>query len=284
MFCQFTQGSFALNLLSMATAIATDIYNKIDNDLYNQQDDIWWDEDSVLYMLKTSVNPCRFPYYLNTYKQTLRRDPVNKTALDIGSGGGILAEEFAAAGFKVTGIDPSENSLKTAIGHAKFSGLNIDYQPGTGEHLQFVDHSFDVVYCCDVLEHVRDLPKCISEISRVLKPGGVFFYDTFNRNFLSKLIVIKVWQEWKRTAFMPPNLHVYEMLIKPKELEQLMLENGLGQIKMRGMAPNVSPVKMISLLMKRAKGQLTYAQLGSLMKLKESNDMKVGYMGFAIKK
>ena len=268
----------------MVTAISNEIYSHIDNRLYNKPGDIWWDEDSVLYMLKTSVNPCRFPFYLNTYKNTLGLNPVNKMALDIGCGGGILAEEFAAAGFKVTGIDPSENSLNTAKGHARHYGLDIDYQSGTGENLQFENNSFDVVYCCDVLEHVRDLPKCISEISRVLKPGGVFFYDTFNRNFLSKLIVIKIWQEWKSTAFMPPHLHVYEMLIKPKELEQLMLQNGLGQINMKGMVPNISPIKMISLLRQRVKGKLTYAQMGSIMKLKESNDLKVGYMGYAIKK
>ena len=84
----------------MTTAITSEVYNKIDNRLYNKPGDIWWDENTVLYLLKTSVNPCRFPYYLNTYTKTLRRDAKNKTALDIGCGGGILAEEFAAAGFK----------------------------------------------------------------------------------------------------------------------------------------------------------------------------------------
>lgn len=268
----------------MTTAISNEIYSRIDNNLYNKPADIWWGEDTILHMLKTSVNPCRFGYYHKVYKEVLKMNPTGKTALDVGCGGGILAEEFAAAGFQVTGIDPSENSLNTARGHAEFNGLNIDYRIGTGEQLQFADNSFDVVYCCDVLEHVRDLPKCISEISRVLKPGGVFFYDTFNRNPLSKLIVIKLWQEWKSTAFMPPNLHVYEMLIKPKELEELMLRSGLNEIHMKGMSPNVSPIKMVSLLRKRAKGALTYGQLGSILKLKESNDLMVGYMGYAIKK
>ncbi len=267
----------------MIATISENIYEKIDNDLYNSPSDIWWDENSMLALLKKSVNPCRFGYHLKVYKEILMRDPKNKTALDVGCGGGILAEEFAAAGFKVTGIDPSENSLTTARGHARYMGLDIDYQLGTGEHLEFEDNSFDVIYCCDVLEHVRDLPKCISEIARVLKPDGVFFYDTFNRNPLSKLIVIKIWQEWKSTAFMLPNLHVYEMLIKPKELEELMLANDLGQIHMKGMSPNVSPLKMIGLLKQRAKGKLTYSELGNKLRLKESNDLMVGYMGYAIK-
>jgi len=267
----------------MLTAISENIYKRIDNDLYNKPNDIWWDENSMLSLLKKCVNPCRFGYYFNVYKNVLQKDSNNKTALDVGCGGGILSEEFAAAGFKVTGVDPSENSLITANDHAKRMGLQIDYQIGTGERLQFSDSSFDVVYCCDVLEHVRNLPKCISEISRVLKPGGVFFYDTFNRNPLSKLIVIKIWQDWKRTAFMLPNLHVYEMLIKPMELRQLILENGMGEIHMKGMSPNISPIKMISLLRQRAKGELTYSELGNKMKLKESNDLMVGYMGYAIK-
>jgi 2-polyprenyl-6-hydroxyphenyl methylase / 3-demethylubiquinone-9 3-methyltransferase len=267
----------------MTTTISPEIYQRIDNNLYNKPGDIWWDENTVLFLLKTSVNPCRFPYYLRVFTETLKRNPKSMKALDIGCGGGILAEEFAAAGFEVTGIDPSENSLNVARNHAKQNGLTVTYQPGTGEDLSFPDHSFDVVYCCDVLEHVKDLPKCISEISRVLKPGGVFFFDTFNRNPLSKLIVIKLWQEWKSTAFMPPNLHVYEMLIKPKELKEVMENNQLRTVEFKGMSPDVSPFRMISLLKQRAKGLLTYGELGMKFRLKESNDLKVGYMGYALK-
>ena len=95
--------------------------------------------------------------------------------------------------------------------------------------------------------------------------------------------MIKLWQEWKSTAFMPPNLHIYEMLIKPKELKELMEQNGLEKISMGGMSPNVNLFKMISLLKARAKAKLTYGELGKKFQLKESNDMKVGYMGYAIK-
>src|SRR5690348_15966137 len=123
----------------MLTTISNQVYDKIDNRLYNKPGDIWWDENTILYMLKTSVNPCRFPFALNVYKNVLNRNPEGKLTLDIGSGGGILAEEYAAAGFKVIGIDPSENSLNTAIGHARQSGLDIDYRIGTGEKLEFRD-------------------------------------------------------------------------------------------------------------------------------------------------
>jgi len=85
-----------------------------------------------------------------------------------------------------------------------------------------------VVFCCDVLEHVQDLPRVISEVSRVLKPDGLFLYDTFNRTFLKKLVVIKVLQEWKRRAIMPQHLHEWGMFIKPYEMKLLLLLNYLA--------------------------------------------------------
>lgn len=263
--------------------ISNDIYNRIDNRFYNAEKDIWWNENEFLSLLKTSFNPCRFGYFLKHYTNTLKQSVNGKTALDVGCGGGILAEEFAAAGFSVTGIDPSENSIRTAKNHAKQNGLNIHYETGTAEKLPYPDNSFDVVYCCDVLEHVRDLNKAISEISRVLKSGGVFFFDTINRTPLSKLIIIKLWQEWKSTALVQPGLHVYEMFIKPNELKEISFAYGMEVKQLKGMSPNVNPFKLISLLRQRAKGKLTFAEFGKKVKMIESNDLKVGYMGYAVK-
>jgi 2-polyprenyl-6-hydroxyphenyl methylase/3-demethylubiquinone-9 3-methyltransferase len=98
----------------------------------------------------------------------------------------------------ITEIYPSEQSLTNAEKHVKDNNLKTNYERGTGENLPFQDNSFDVVFCCNVLEHVSDLPKVIAEISRVLKNGGIFFYDTFNRTILSKIGVIKILQEWKK--------------------------------------------------------------------------------------
>ena len=136
----------------------------------------------------------------------------------------------------------------------------------------------------DVLEHVRDLPKVISEISRVLKTNGIFFYDTLNRTFISKLVAIKIWQEWKRWAFMPPNLHVWEMFIKPAELKELLSKNGLEWKEHVGSSPNVSIPKMLSYLRKRAKGEWTFEDLGKRFWLIESDDMNILYGGYAVKK
>jgi 2-polyprenyl-6-hydroxyphenyl methylase/3-demethylubiquinone-9 3-methyltransferase len=259
------------------------IYNKIDNNLYNAEGDIWWKDDTVLHLLKTSVNPWRAGYQENVIKK-LGIDPKGKTALEVGSGGGILTEEIARMGFITTGVDPSEQSIVTASNHAKANGLHINYDKGIGENLPYADNSFDAVFCCDVLEHVRDLPKVISEISRVLKPDGIFFYDTLNRTFVSKLVAIKIWQQWKRWAFMPPNLHVWEMFIKPAELKELLAKNGLDWKEHIGSSPNISIPKMLNYLRKRAKGEWTFEDLGKNFWLVESSDMNILYGGYAVKK
>ena len=259
------------------------IFNKIDNDLYNAAGDIWWRDDSVLHLLKTSVNPWRVGYQKNVITK-LGLETKDKKALEVGSGGGILTEEIARMGFITTGIDPSEQSIITASNHAKTSGLDITYDKGVGEKLPYADNSFDAVFCCDVLEHVRDLPKVISEISRVLKPNGIFFYDTLNRTFISQLVAIKIWQEWKRWAFMPPNLHVWEMFIKPAELKLLLAKNGLDWKEHIGSSPNISIPKMLGYLRKRTKGEWTFEDLGKHFWLIESNDMNILYGGYAIKK
>jgi len=263
--------------------VSADVYNKINNDVYKSPGDIWWRPDTVLHLLKTSVNPWRVACAESIIKK-LGLNPQGKTALEVGSGGGILTEEICKMGFATTGIDPAKESVITATNHAKVSGLNIKYEQGSGENLPYANGSFDCVFCCDVLEHVQDLPKVISEISRVLKPGGVFFYDTLNRTFVSKLVAIKIWQEWKRWAFMPPNVHVWEMFIKPQEIKDLLQKSGFNWQEHTGSEPNVSIPKMLGYLRKRVKGEWTYEDLGKNFWLVKSNDMNILYAGYAIKK
>src|SRR4051812_27712254 len=250
--------------------VTADVYQKIDNKLYNNAGDIWWNPNTILHLLKTSVNPWRVGYAKKVL-QKLSIDPHGKTALEVGSGGGILTEEICKMGFTTTGIEPTENSIQTASNHAKANGLSIKYEQGFGESLPYADRSFDCVFCCDVLEHVQDLPKVISEISRVLKPGGIFIYDTLNRTFISNLVAIKIWQEWKRWAFMPPNLHVWEMFIKPEEIKDLLQKNGFDWKEHTGSQPNVSIPTMLRYLRKRAKGKWTFEDLGKRFLLVESH-------------
>ena len=263
--------------------VAQEIYDRIDNDLYDSDRESWWQPDSALYLIQGSLNPARVGYVKRRLFQVLKLNPLGKTALEVGCGGGMLCEEIARLGFDTVGIDPSEKSLRVARNHAIQNGLTISYQKGTGESLPYPDEAYDVVFCCDVLEHVRDLPKVISEVSRVLKPGGVFCYDTINRTLRSKLVAINISQVWKRWAFLPQNLHVWEMFIRPAEMKRLLGDNNLAWQEHRGLEPNVSLFSVLRYLRKRARGELSYRELGEKLRLVETGDTGMMYLGYAIK-
>lgn len=255
----------------------------VDNELYNSLSSTWWDEKEPLNLLRTSINPGRFGYFRDVLIKQLKIDPRGKKVLDVGCGGGILAEEFARLGCQVMGIDPSVSSLATARAHAQQAGLDIDYRVGVGEDLPFADESFDMVYCSDVLEHVNNLEKVISEMARVLKQDGVFLYDTINRTFPSKLVMIKLLQEWKSTSFMPPNLHDWNAFIKPHELLTLLKSHGLDNREITGLKPGTNPITMTILMRKRKRGEISLYEMGSRMSFQQSKDTSILYMGYAIK-
>lgn len=255
----------------------------VDNQMYDRLADGWWDPNSSLYTLRSGLNPARFPYLRRTMTETLGIDPVGTRILDVGSGGGLLAEEFAGLGCRVTGVDPSKGSVATARAHAASGGLEIEYVEGSGEELPFAMGSFDVVYCCDVLEHVDDVGRTIAEIARVLEPRGAFMFDTINRTFRSKLVMIKLMQEWDSTRCMEPNLHDWNMFIRPDELRHHMKNAGLDPGPMVGIAPKASPPRLLSALRARRRGKLDYAELGERMHMHESRDKSNLYAGYATK-
>ncbi len=255
----------------------------VDNELYDQLAWTWWDEHEILNALRVLLNPGRFGYFVEVLVDRLKIDPKNKQALDVGCGGGLLAEEFACLGCHVTGIDPSEPSLAVARAHALQQDLTIEYREGVGESLPFADAYFDIVYCCDVLEHVNDLEAVISEIARVLKKDGIFFYDTLNRTFMSNLISIKLLQEWKATSVMPPHLHDWKMFVKPQELQAHMEKHGLVHKEIVGLVPATNPLILINLLRKRKRGELSFREAARRIDLVRSKDTSNLYMGYAIK-
>ncbi len=252
------------------------------NTVYDADTDIWWNPDELFYMLKTCVNPARVGFFEQALQEQ-QCDILNKTLLDVGCGGGILAEAFAALGFAVTGIDPSASSVATAQRHANSQGVDIMYHVSSGEQLPFADNSFDYVSCCDVLEHVQDVDAVLAEISRVLKPGGLFFYDTINRTWLSWLFLIKVAQDWPRWAFMQSNQHRYDRFITPTELRQKVAQTGLINGQTRGMVGDYNILKTLYFLRQRTAGRWTYRQLGERMKMRAGRDTNLCYMGWACK-
>jgi 2-polyprenyl-6-hydroxyphenyl methylase/3-demethylubiquinone-9 3-methyltransferase len=241
----------------------------------------WWDEDAWLNLLRTSMNPARFGY-LREAVAGHGLDPVGATALDVGCGGGLLAEEVTRLGFRITGVDPSGPSLATAREHAKSAGLQIEYVEGRGEALPVEDASFDLAYCCDVLEHVDDVPAVLREIRRALKPGGLFVYDTVNRTPISKLFVIKLFQEWDLTRIADPGLHDYAMFIKPRELERELRAARLEPRGSEGLTGTANPIAFLRLLRARRRGEITMREFAARTQMKRSRDRSTAYVGHAV--
>jgi 2-polyprenyl-6-hydroxyphenyl methylase/3-demethylubiquinone-9 3-methyltransferase len=158
-----------------------------------------------------------------------------KRVLDVGCGGGILAEALAAAGAQVTGIDPSERSLEAARAHARRAGLAIDYRRGRAEDLAaLVDGGFDLVFAVDVLEHVDDLERAIAAVAAVLAPGGGFGWLTHNRTIAAFLEI--VWDEEYVRHTMPEGFHDFRRFITPAELAAGLARHGLVVQEMKGVA------------------------------------------------
>ena len=254
----------------------------VDNAVYDRMADGWWDEAGVLHAL-AALNPARFGYMRRMVVEELRLAPDGLHVLDVGCGGGLLAEEFARLGCSVMGVDPSEESVAAARMHAAGQGLAIGYQCALGEALPFGDASFDVVYCCDVLEHVNEVRQVIAETARVLRPGGIYLYDTINRTLQSRLIVIKLLQEWRWTALMPPGLHDWTMFIRPAELQRAFVQHGLVPGGLTGLKPRASPLRLLRALRRRKRGLLSYAAAVREMDLGESPDTSLSYIGYAHK-
>jgi 2-polyprenyl-6-hydroxyphenyl methylase/3-demethylubiquinone-9 3-methyltransferase len=254
----------------------------VDNEIYNRPGDIWWDEHEPLNAIRTAINPARLDYFTRVLRD-LDVDPRGKTVVDIGCGGGLFAEELARMDARVIGVDPSASSLDTARSHALASGLRIDYRVGVGERLPLEAGSVDIACCVDVLEHVDDLDAVISETARVLRAGGVYLFDTINRTVISRLVMIKVLQEWRLTALMPPNLHAWEQFITPDELRTVMSRHHLKCRDMVGIGPSARPPRLIRLLWQLRRGRISHGQFGQQAQFVVTQDVRVSYAGYATK-
>jgi len=254
----------------------------VNNELYQTHGHDWWSEDAsfAISSLRYCVNPVRYGYFKRRLQQL---HLPGKTLLDVGCGGGFLAEEFARDGFTVTGIDPATRSLEAARKHAFENNLEIEYRAGRGEALPFPDNSFDIVACCDMLEHVDDFRVVISEAARTLKAGGVFCYDTINRTWLSNVAVIKLSQDWAFTKWLPPDSHVWEKFIKPVELVAVMNRCGLANQELKGISSRKRPLAMVAKLRALKRGKLSNREVAAAFALYETEDLRISYMGYAIK-
>ena len=191
----------------------------------------WWDPESEFRPLH-QINPLRLDWIA---KQALL---AGQQVLDVGCGGGILAEAMARQGAEVLGIDLATKSLKVAQLHALESGLsNISYREVAVEALALErPASFDVVTCMEMLEHVPDPASVVKACAELVKPGGWVFFSTLNRNPTSFLFAI-VGAEYV-LKLLPRGTHEFAKFIKPSELASYCRAAGLDLQGTRGMEYN----------------------------------------------
>ena len=253
----------------------------INNQIYDELANTWWDENEFLHLLKSMVNPWRVPYFKKVLLEHYAQDLSQVRLLDIGCGGGVLAEEFASLGCQVTGIDTSPKSITVAQAHAARSGFSIDYRVGSGTQLPLDDGRFHVVSCCDVLEHIPEWRQVITEVRRVLTPDGLFFFDTINRTSRSKVTFIYGLQEFAFTQLMPRDTHVWDMFITPDELTQALAQNGLQVKDMQGGKIARNPVSTLWDVRQQKRGRISFGELGRRLKMKMDRDLSLNYLGYA---
>jgi 2-polyprenyl-6-hydroxyphenyl methylase / 3-demethylubiquinone-9 3-methyltransferase len=242
----------------------------IDNEYYDEIGDGWWDGKGPLRALH-EMNPVRIGYFRRVLDERFPgRAPGDVRILDVGCGGGLLSEGLAGLGYRVTGIDISEGSLRTARRHAERSGVEVEYRSGSAFALPDADDSYDAVVASDVLEHLDDLPKAVGELARVLRPGGVLLFDTINRTAKSYLVSILLAQRLLKVVH--PGTHAWRMFIRPGELRRLLAERGLTLAETEGMVPALPlPGVLLSLVRRRGLGGFT---LGA--------DVSNSYIGHAV--
>jgi len=212
-------------------SINTDNVDAAEIDKFSALASRWWDTESEFKALH-DINPLRIEY-IEQQCQGLNA----KKVLDIGCGGGILAEAMAAKGADVTGIDMAEQSLDVARIHLLESGLKVDYQQVTAEHFaEQHPHQFDVITCLEMLEHVPDPGSIIHAAALALKPGGTLVFSTLNRNAKSFLLAI-VGAEYIM-KMIPRGTHEYEKFLKPSELAQSARQASLEVSDITGMSYN----------------------------------------------
>ena len=190
----------------------------------------WWDRDGEFRPLH-EINPLRANYIDE-------HSPVaGKRLVDVGCGGGILAEAMAQRGATVTGIDMGEAPLAVARLHQQESGLAVEYRQSTAEELAAREAgSFDIVCCLEMLEHVPDPGSVISACAALAKAGGSLYFSTINRN--PKAFVFAIVGAEHILRLLPAGTHDYAKFIKPSELAGWIRDAGLVVEGMTGLTYN----------------------------------------------
>jgi 2-polyprenyl-6-hydroxyphenyl methylase/3-demethylubiquinone-9 3-methyltransferase len=201
----------------------------------------WWDPTGKFKPLHR-LNPIRLAYIRDHLCTRFDRDPRSLRSLedlkilDIGCGGGLVAEPLCRLGAEMTGIDASEKNIATASVHAEEGGLSIDYRATTAEELAASGRTFDAVIALEIVEHVVQVPLFLSSCAALTKPGGSLIMSTLNRTAKSYLMAI-VGAEYV-LRWLPRGTHQWEKFLRPSELTNGIETTGLTVTDLTGASYN----------------------------------------------
>lgn len=212
-------------------ALASLNFDQAELDKFSALATRWWDPESEFKPLH-AINPLRLGWI-----RDLAGPLAGKKILDVGCGGGILAESMAKEDAEVTGIDLADKPLTVARLHGLESGVKVNYRKISAEdHARKQPGHYDIVTCMEMLEHVPTPPSIVQACAQLVKPGGWVFFSTLNRNPKSFLFAI-VAAEYILNM-LPRGTHSYENFIRPSELAAAIRQSGLTVKTMTGLTYN----------------------------------------------
>lgn len=215
--------------------------NQAEVDKFSAMAAEWWDPSGKFRPLH-KFNPVRLTYIKEKVCEHFSRESIERHPfkglrfLDIGCGGGLLAEPMARLGAKMIGADASDVNIEIAKIHAEQSGVDIDYRATTAEALQENGEQFDVVLNMEVVEHVSDVPLFMTACAQMVKPGGLMFVATINRTQKANMLAIFMAENVLR--WLPKGTHQFENLVKPEELAAPINAEGMEIIDQTGVFYN----------------------------------------------
>ncbi len=198
---------------------------------FNDLSDEWWSETGK-YKILHKIKPIRIKYILDKIGS---KNIKKLNILDLGCGGGLVAEPLARLGGNVTGIDFVENNIKVAKLHALQNNLKIKYLRADLKNFSN-KKKYDLIIMFEILEHLDNWDQILRKIKKLLNKNGIIVLSTINRNIFSKIFAIEIAENILN--WVPKNTHTYKKLIKPEELEKVLIEENFSIIDFSGLIFN----------------------------------------------